>query len=170
MQFGEQAQIFPLPPLPPTVEKVRIGFLASGKWHWSEYSPSQASSAAANPPLERRQQLPTPRVANERRVQPAAPARQEDRAMTMGRDPHRFLFTFGKYRGQYVEDICATQEGQAELYEWIEYWQKEIARATRGDREAVFPGIEVAVVMAEQALLDLQFVPKPKYKTPRKAR
>lgn len=152
-------------PLPPGVEAIQIGFKIAGVWHWNTVSPSPAPAQSLH---ERRSTLPAPRAANERRAAPAAPARKEAPAMTHGRDPHRFLFTFGKYRGQYVEDICATEDGRHELYDWLEFFQKEQARATRGVREPLLPAIEVALVMVEQALLDLHYEPKPKYTTPRR--
>ncbi len=142
-------------PLPQSgIEAIRVQVKINGQWQ--TYDSATALSPA--PSLhERRQQLP-------------APARREEPAMTMGRDPDRFLFTFGKFKGQYIGDICATEEGRTELYDWCEFFGKEMARATRGAREPVHPGIEVAHAMAEAHLLEIQFVPKEKYKTPRRVK
>lgn len=157
---------FPLPPA--GVEAIRVQVKINGQWQTYDVS-GTSLPAPAQPLHERRQQLPAPREANASRPAPAAPARQEAPADLGGRDPHRFLFTFGKFRGQYVEDICATREGQAELYDWMEFFQKEQARFKRGARtEPLHQSIDVAVAMVEAALLDIQFVPKPKYKTPRR--
>lgn len=81
--------------------------------------------------------------------------------MTQGRDPARFLFTFGKWRGQYIEDVAKEANGMDELYEYMVFAQ--------GEKEPG-PSLEVAGEMIEAFLLDREFTPKPKYKSPRRVK
>lgn len=148
-------------PLPPGVEEIKIGFKIAGQWHWNTVSSPSSVGAPAKPLHSARPTLPAPRAANRQPAPVVTPARREAPAMTMGRDPAKFLFTFGKFKGQYMEDVDADAAGRDELYGWWESLK---------DEKEPSPQLEVALEMVFAYLSDREYQPKPKYTTPRRVK
>lgn len=133
-------------PLPPGVEAMQIGLKVNGVWHWSRMDPPAVTSKMAPEPIqERRNSPPVPRAANERRATPAPAVRREAPPMTHGRDPGRFLITFGKFKGLTVEQ--AYHKDKYELASWHDYWSEEAERIKRDGGEPLGPNLEVAIEM-----------------------
>ena len=126
-----------------TVQRIRViqkvGVMINNNWVWNEYelSPSQIENA----PMEKLKP-----VVLEPKEKPKQPA------MTMGRDPEKFLITFGKYRGKYIGDI--------DQYELNSYYEN------MKDTFEPSPQLEVALEMMSA---HLDAITRPAYFTePRK--
>jgi hypothetical protein len=134
-------------PLPQKgVEEVRVGVKVAGIWSWFNMTPSlEASSSSPSPspalPKPRQGMEPPPRASK----RPEPRSGHDGPAHHHGRDPAKFLFTFGKYKGKRVED--AYEHDKHELAKWHAHWIDQQKDLEKHGGEPLSPQLEVAVEM-----------------------
>lgn len=133
----------------------------AGKWVWEQFPAGQGVTTptpgggpvSLSPPPPTRPTLPSS-------TRPAAPVQSRKVAppMTNGRDPARHLITIGKFKGQTIDEAV---QGSS---------MDEVASYALWAREEENPGVtlEVCAEMIEAYMIERQYVPTPKYKTPRR--
>ncbi len=159
---GQAGNVSKLPSPLGGIEQImlKIGVKIAGKVFWSDIDLTQAQAAQLAPQTS----SPAPNLPKPLSAPAASPTQRPNLPKNSGkgpgqRDPSKFLFTFGKFfKANGSKPIAIGQLMERDLFDWMESC-KEITDPT--------PQLEVALEMVDRYLLDVQFVPPAKYKSPR---